>query len=80
MSAGTLTTLEKKHEPDLSQISKEDAMNLVSNQVYAATALIEQLEAAGRLSGNGHHARQQLAKLAADEVNARWIHPPSALP
>lgn len=82
MNEGTLVTLEKKPEIDLSKISKDDAMSLVSNQVYAATALLEQLEAAGLLSGNGHHVRQKIAQVAADEVNARWITPkvPSVLP
>jgi hypothetical protein len=44
----------------------------VSNAVYAATNLIERLENAGKLRGNGHHARQACAVFATQEVRARW--------
>lgn len=47
----------------------------LSNAVYAATELLERLEGAGLLSGNGHHARQSLAEHAVQELRRRWQGP-----
>ncbi len=45
----------------------------MSNLVYAAAVkLFEGLEHAGLINGNGHHAAQKLATLAAREVVERW--------
>jgi len=55
------------------QMTLEEAMAFISNRVYEATAIIEQLEGAGLISGNGHHARQKLAGLAAEEIKKRWL-------
>ena len=53
-------------------LSREDAETAISAAVYEATRLIETLEHAGRLSGNGHHARQKLAELSRQELASRW--------
>lgn len=44
----------------------------VSNAVYEATRLIESLENAGKVRGNGHHGRQAVAVFAVQELRARW--------
>jgi len=66
--------LEKALDPRLHpvQMTREAAESLITTHVYEATALLEQLEAAGLISGNGHHARQKLAQLAALEIRERW--------
>lgn len=55
----------EKHERDMTPEEKkaalDDAANELSNEVYAATSIIERLEAKGLLLGNGHHIRQKLA-------------------
>ena len=51
----------------------DDAKAAISNSVYAATTLFEQLESAGKCRGNGHHARQSLAAAAAAELQSRWL-------
>jgi hypothetical protein len=53
-------------------LSCEDAEAAITTAVYEATRLIETLEHAGRLSGNGHHARQKLAELSRQELASRW--------
>jgi acetoin utilization deacetylase AcuC-like enzyme len=50
----------------------EQASAEISKAVYAATAIMEKLEAAGHLKGNGHHARQKLATAAAEDLKSRW--------
>lgn len=37
------------------------AMAHIEKMVYQATAVMEALEAEGRIRGNGHHARQAIA-------------------
>lgn len=56
-------------------MSLEDAQASISAAVYAATALLEVLEHAGKCSGNGHHARQVLAGMAEAELASRWMKP-----
>jgi hypothetical protein len=50
----------------------DEAKRQISNAVYAATSLVERLEHAGLLHGNGHHIRQELAAHAATVVAERW--------
>ena len=50
----------------------DEAKTELSNAVYAAALFIERLEYAGKVSGNGHHAAQHIAKLACDELESRW--------
>ena len=57
------------------QMTLEDAQHEIQRRVYEATAIIEQLEGAGLLSGNGHHARQKIAEVASEEIKKRWIGP-----
>ena len=54
-------------------MDKEEASVSLSNSVYEATALIEKLEHAGKVSGNGHHIRQKIAEYAAQVLRDRWI-------
>ena len=44
----------------------------VSNAVYEATRLIEDLEHTGKVLGNGHHIRQRIAQFAVDELTRSW--------
>lgn len=58
---------------EVKALNYEDAKVIIENAVYEATILIERLENAGKVSGNGHHARQAAAKAAADILKERWI-------
>lgn len=44
----------------------------LSNAVYASTGFLEELEYAGKLRGNGHHARQEVAEAAVKVLRERW--------
>lgn len=46
----------------------------ISNAVYEATYLLERLENAGKVRGNGHHARQAVALYATQEMRTRWTN------
>ena len=45
----------------------------LGNLIYAAAKVVESLQYAGKVRGNGHHARQKIAQLAVDELRSRWI-------
>lgn len=51
------------------------ADSTLSNRVYEATALFEQLEGAGLVRGNGHHMRQEVCQFACDLLKERWTGP-----
>lgn len=51
----------------------EQASAELSRAVYEATSLLEQLEAAGLIGGNAHHARQKLASAAVEDLRERWV-------
>lgn len=56
-----------------SKLSKlELALAEISNQVYLATSMIEDLESQQDLIGNGHHLRQELALRAQVLVFNHW--------
>lgn len=60
----------------IEEIKKADKATLtaeLSNRVYAAAILLEQMENAGRIGGNGHHHAQDIAKYAEDKLNREWI-------
>jgi len=54
------------------KLTKREAILMVEVAVYQATAMVEQLELAGKISGNGHHARQAIASAAGAEFALRW--------
>ena len=54
-------------------MSKNDLETHLSRLVYEATQLLKTLENLGRIRGNGHHARQNLADAAVAELKDRWI-------
>lgn len=49
-----------------------DFQNEMTNRIYDASYLIEHLERRGLVHGNGHQARQIIAKFASDEIEKRW--------
>lgn len=51
----------------------ENAKALLESDVYAACKLFETLEFEGRVYGNGHHMRQQIAAEASKLLIERWI-------
>ena len=59
-------------QEEIRAMSLEDAKTALSNAVYEASCLLERLEYAGKVNGNGHHARQAVAKFATDELESRW--------
>lgn len=44
----------------------------LSNRVYEAALLLEQMEHAGRIGGNGHHKAQRVAEAALKEMRQAW--------
>ena len=50
----------------------EEAKTELSSAVYTATALIEQLEGAKLINGNGHHHRQEIARFATELLVKMW--------
>jgi hypothetical protein len=56
----------------LASMDLDTARTHLENAVYEAAALIEKLEYAGKVDGNGHHARQKIAALAGEELASRW--------
>lgn len=56
----------------LKNASNEELEIELNNNVYLACQLIEKLENAGRIIGNGHHIRQNIAKFAQDTLKSRW--------
>jgi len=57
---------------EVQAMDRQTAEFAVAYAVYDATRLIEQLEREGKISGNGHHLRQQLAAAARAVVDDRW--------
>lgn len=57
---------------DAKAMSLDDAKRAIERNIYEAAALLEKLEQCGKCYGNGHHARQKLATLAAEEIESRW--------
>ena len=57
---------------DYETMTLADAETELSNRVYAAASLLERLEGAGKIDGNGHHAAQAVAKAAVEELRSRW--------
>jgi hypothetical protein len=57
------------------EMSLRDAEVELSNLVYEATALIERLEGAGLVWGNGHHHRQRVAEFATNLLKESWRGP-----
>lgn len=60
-------------QSEIASMTLIEAETAVVNAVYEATALIEQLQYAGKVSGNGHHARQHVAQCAVEELRKRWV-------
>lgn len=53
-------------------LSKKQAIKELHDAVYNASQLIETLEGAGKIRGNGHHVRQELSAMAAKLLGDRW--------
>lgn len=61
---------------DARALTLEAAAARLQNEVYAATSLLETLEHAGKIRGNGHHARQEAAEAVSALLTQRWILTP----
>jgi len=59
-------------QKEIETLSREDLAAELSNAVYAATALLERMEDAGRILGNGHHKRQRVTAFAVEEMLHSW--------
>jgi hypothetical protein len=68
----------KIESAELKQI-QFDAEAELCNLLYAATAIIEQMEHKGLILGNGHHARQAVVEFAIAELRRRWRDPQPGL-
>ena len=60
-------TVEELREMDL-----EQTLAFVGNAVYQVATVLERLEDADRIQGNGHHMAQELSARAQGEVIERW--------
>ena len=58
---------------ELKELTLEEAQSRLDRLVYDATGFIEKLEQAGKVRGNGHHARQKIARFAMDDLAKRWV-------
>jgi len=58
---------------DLEKMDLGAAKAEVANAVYAATGIFEDLEALGKVRGNGHHMRQHISTAAEDLMAERWV-------
>ncbi len=56
----------------LQHMTLDDAVSNLSNRVYDATRIVEELEYAGRFRGNGHHLRQEIAAFAVKLLREQW--------
>lgn len=62
----------------LENMDLETAKAELSNALYAASRLMEQLEYTKtpdghkRITGNGHHIRQKISKFGTDLLTERW--------
>jgi hypothetical protein len=56
----------------LQHMTLDDAVSNLSNRVYDATRIVEELEYAGRVRGNGHHLRQEIAAFAVKLLREQW--------
>ncbi len=65
-----------EHRERLKNMTLAEAKAELSNAIYRAGAIIEDLEHAGKVHGNGHHARQHLCEAATKELESRWIEKP----
>ena len=59
-------------DKELKEMDLETAQNELSNEVYAAAGIIELLEGQGKVRGNGHHIRQNIAAYAENLLKERW--------
>lgn len=57
---------------ELENMDLETAKTEISNKVYEVTRLFESLETKGKILGNGHHIRQRIAVVAAQEMVRAW--------
>ncbi len=57
---------------NVNEMTLADAEAELSNRVYTAATFFERLEGAGKIIGNGHHAAQEIARLAVKELRERW--------
>lgn len=59
----------------IEQVKKMDRESLeseLSSRVYKAALLLEQMEDAGFISGNGHHKAQRVADYAVLQMDQAW--------
>ena len=56
----------------LENMSLSEAITQIMNHVYTETGLYESLEGAQKVHGNGHHIRQEMARLAGKMMFERW--------
>lgn len=57
---------------EIKQMDKESLAAELSNRVYDAALLLEQMEGAGLIGGNGHHKAQRVAAYAVQQMNEAW--------
>ncbi len=61
-------------DEELKEMSLEKAVTEITNQIYEATSIFEFLEHKGKITGNGHHMRQEVSKFAEGLMRSRWTN------
>jgi hypothetical protein len=56
---------------ELNKMSDEEIEVQISNHIYKAALIFEDLEHAGKFIGNGHHMAQHIAKLVVEIYRQR---------
>jgi len=57
---------------EVKNMDKETFIDMLMNNIYEATDMIELGEGAGLLFGNGHHMRQKVCNAAKKIVKEQW--------
>ena len=65
--------MRKFTDKELLDMTKEEACNEISNEVYEASRLIETMECCRKVQANGHVLRQKIAQFASDLMDSRWV-------
>ena len=59
-------------QEELDNMDLDTAMVEISNHAYEATQLFEILEGKGKVSGNGHHIRQEVCAFVQKLMREHW--------
>jgi hypothetical protein len=62
----------ERRRAKLAAMTLDDAAVELSNALYKASLLFEELEHAGKVDGNGHHLAQEVCSFGDNLLKSRW--------